>query len=148
MARIRPELRMARDEVRAFLDQHQTLMLATVDDDGAPHVAPVFYARIDDNTLAFMSATDTRHARHLRHEPRVSGVVEDGDSYATIRAVQFAGRTRFLVEDAEAQRIAEKLARRLAGDELPDSIENWIAPGRIVIVIDLEHIVSWDHTKR
>ena len=148
MARVRPELRMDVDEVRAFLDAHQTLLLATVDADGAPHVAPVFYAAIDDHTIAFVSGAETARVRNMRHEPRVSGVVEDGDSYANIRAVQFTGRARFLDDGEDAQRIAETLTRRLAGDQLPDGIENWIPPGRVVVVIDLARVVSWDHTRR
>jgi PPOX class probable F420-dependent enzyme len=139
---------MTPEEAADFLASHQMLQLATVDPDGAPRVAPVFYAALGDDELAFLTGTTTRRARNLARDARVSGVVEEGDSYQNLRAVQLAGHARIVAGDAEAQRIAERLARRLSGGrELPPNIENWIPRGRVVVIIEIARIVSWDHTK-
>ena len=146
--REKPDLRMTPEEAANFLASHQTLQLATVDPDGAPHVAPVFYAALGDDELAFLTGTTTRRARNLARDARISGVVEEGDSYQNLRAVQLTGNARIVTDEAEAQRIAESLARRLSGGrELPANIQNWIPRGRVVVVIAIERIVSWDHTK-
>ena len=143
-----PDVRMTPAEIRDFLASHRILHLATVGPDGAPHVAPVFYATLEDGAIAFMTGTATARARNLRRDSRVSGVVEEGDTYFDIRAVQLTGSARFIEVDDNAQRIAEQVVRRLAGDELPSGIETWIPAGRVVVVVDVVKATSWDHRKR
>ena len=59
-----------------------------------------------------------------------------------------SGRARVVTDERKHKRIAETLARRFAaGHELPASVENWIPRGRVVVVVDVERVVSWDHTK-
>jgi len=74
-------------EARAFLDAHAVGHLATTGADGAPHVVPLCYARIDDR-LYFVAddKPKRRGPRALKRlaniaaNPRVALVVDDYDA--------------------------------------------------------------------
>jgi PPOX class probable F420-dependent enzyme len=69
---------MTTDEWRAFLrDPVRPALLATVRPDGRPHVAPVWYALDDDDTVVFMTGADTVKGRAIRNDPRVALCVDD-----------------------------------------------------------------------
>lgn len=69
---------MTRDEWRAFLrEPARPAMLATVRPDGRPHVAPVWIAVDDDDTLVFTTGANTVKGRAVRADPRVALCVDD-----------------------------------------------------------------------
>ncbi|MCC7462372.1 MAG: pyridoxamine 5'-phosphate oxidase family protein [Gammaproteobacteria bacterium] len=88
--------------VRAFLDEHHVMTLATVGRDG-PWAAAVFYARADLR-LYFLSAPSTRHAQHLAADPRAAAAIQrDYDDWPGIRGLQFEGTVREVAREDEAR---------------------------------------------
>ncbi len=69
---------MTRDEWRAFLtDPVRAAKLATVRPDGRPHVAPVWIALDDDDSIVFTTGAGTVKGRDVRRDPRVALCVDD-----------------------------------------------------------------------
>jgi PPOX class probable F420-dependent enzyme len=69
---------MSADEWRAFLrEPARPAMLATVRADGRPHVAPVWIALDDDDTVVFTTGAGTVKGRGIRSDPRVAICVDD-----------------------------------------------------------------------
>lgn len=69
--------RMDQAEYRAFLTQTpHTMQVATVSENGRPHVAPVWFA-LDGDTIVFTTGSATAKARHIRWNPWVSLCVDD-----------------------------------------------------------------------
>lgn len=69
---------MTRSEWRAFLrDPVRPAMLATVRPDGRPHVAPVWFAVDDDDSIVFTTGAKTVKGRAVQAEPRVAICVDD-----------------------------------------------------------------------
>jgi uncharacterized protein YhbP (UPF0306 family) len=82
-----------RRRVLAFLREHTTLALATVDPSGAPAVAAVFYAADDDLNLFFLTEERTEHGRNMLANPHVAAAIHaDGQDWRAIRGVQLRGR--------------------------------------------------------
>jgi hypothetical protein len=76
-----------------FLHGHKVLTLATVDADGRPYAAALFYA-IDEN-LRFHVVTDpaTRHGQTLLANSAVAGAIQpDRQQWQDIMGIQFRGR--------------------------------------------------------
>lgn len=68
---------MSPDEYRAFmLDMARTGKLATVREDGRPHIAP-FWFDMDGDVLVFMTGENTVKGKNIRRDPRVSICVDD-----------------------------------------------------------------------
>ena len=66
------------EEVWAFLDSRppHTGKLATTRPDGAPHVAPIWFA-VDDRSIVFTTGSETVKGRDIRRDPRISLCVDD-----------------------------------------------------------------------
>ena len=70
--------RLSPDECLAFLRAPvRPALLATVRDDGTPHVVPVWYDVDDDGTILFNTGRDTVKGRAIRRTGRVALCVQD-----------------------------------------------------------------------
>lgn len=68
---------MSPAEYRAFmLGRARTGKLATVREDGRPHVAP-FWFDLDGDVLVFMTGENTVKGKNIRRDPRVMICVDD-----------------------------------------------------------------------
>lgn len=68
---------MTKEEYRRFLSEGtRTLKVATVDANGRPHVAPVWFV-FDGDDIIFTTGADTAKGRHLRRDPRVALCADD-----------------------------------------------------------------------
>jgi uncharacterized protein len=87
-----PDIEVPRSRLARFLENHTTLTLATVGDDGLPAAAAVFYAHDTDLNLYFLSEEHTRHGQNLLIAPQVAGTIQaDGQEWRSIRGLQLRG---------------------------------------------------------
>ena len=69
--------KLAPDEVRAFLEEPGHLVrLATVDDDGAPHVVPIWFI-YEDGRIWITPRERSSWWRHVQRDRRVALVVDE-----------------------------------------------------------------------
>jgi PPOX class probable F420-dependent enzyme len=70
--------RLSPDECLAFLRSPvRPALLATVREDGTPHVVPVWYDVDDDGTILFNTGRDTVKGKAIRRTGRVALCVQD-----------------------------------------------------------------------
>ena len=105
------EREVLRAEIEAFLAAHNTVSLATVDDQGMPHAANLLYA-LDGLVLYWMSDTETRHSRHIAVRPRVTATVApDYADFRLIRGVQIFGTARRLAGNDSLATVRRMVSR-------------------------------------
>lgn len=69
---------MTEQQARDFLSAGtRTAKLATVRDDGRPHVAPIWFVLDGDGTLVFTTAARSMKGRAIQHHPAVCLCVDD-----------------------------------------------------------------------
>jgi PPOX class probable F420-dependent enzyme len=70
---------MSEAEWKSFLtaEPPHTGKLATVRQDGRPHVAPIWYDLDDDGSIIFTTAAGTLKGKSIRRDPRVCLCVDD-----------------------------------------------------------------------
>ncbi len=109
--------------------------LATIDPDGAPRQAVVWYGLEPDGLITVNSADGRRWPANLRRDPRCSLTVPDGaDGYAFVALV---GRVAEIVDDqAVAQADIAAFARRYHADD-PEKAE------RLIVRFATQHRVSF-----
>ena len=105
--------------VRSFLAATRFAVVATVDPDGAPHQAVVWY-RLDGDEIVIHSAEGREWPANLRRDPRISLIVPDGYRY-----VQVHGTVSIVDDQAVAQADIAEMARRYHADR-PDHAEELI----------------------
>lgn len=123
----RADIVMSEAEIADFVNSSRTGTLATIGPDGQPHLTAMWYAVIDGE-IWLETKAKSQKAVNLRRDPRVSFLLEDGDTYDTLRGVSFEGVAE-IVEEPEAlhrvggQRVGtlhRPLHRRVQTDGRPD----------------------------
>ena len=97
--------------VQKFLTGKQTVVLATVQADGAP-LAMAMWLLHDSASLTMISEANTQKVRNLRRDPRVSVVAEAVDP---IRGVAMQGRAEFLDDGPERRALVERFHAKYPG---------------------------------
>lgn len=107
------------ERVRAFLDGNRFASIATVDPDGRPRQAVIWY-RLDGNEIVLNSKVGRRWPSNLQRDERISVAVGDGaDGY---RWVGLTGRVTVIDDQPTAQADIAEMARRYHADD-PDEAE-------------------------
>jgi PPOX class probable F420-dependent enzyme len=146
MSSKRAAVAMTESEIREYLEAPRSMALATHGADGGIHQVAMWYGFHEDR-LVMSAFSRSQKVVNLRRDPRFSGLVESGDTYATLCGVNLRG-TAELVDDPERViAVVEAVGPRYArpGD-LPADPRR-AAVGRVAILFNIEHTASWDHRK-
>jgi PPOX class probable F420-dependent enzyme len=144
----REQIKMTSDELEAFLNERHTMNVATLGPTGHPHVVAMWYGFVDGKP-AFWTFGKSQKIVNLRRDPRITALVEDGETYGELRGAELVGTAR-IVEDPEGiYAIGASVAERYTGP-VTESGRSFIeaqATKRLGVVIDVERVVTWDHRK-
>ncbi len=128
--------------IEAFLAPRDVVVLATVQADGAPLAAPMWFLYTPD-ALIMISEAETQKVRNLRRDPRVC-VVADSGTRADVRGVMLRGRAEFLAESAQRT----TYVRALLDKYRPDLARLWrgeaLPPDRVLFRIVPAAVRSWN----
>ena len=128
------------DAVRAFLDAPRFAVLATVREDGSPHLTVVWYGVRGDEVIVNTTAPRSK-ARNLERDPRASLLVGEMDRY-----VRVEGDARIVATGAEALRDIHDLAVRYDGAESAERLTRtvWLAQERVTYAIAVRRIYRYE----
>jgi PPOX class probable F420-dependent enzyme len=142
----RRQIRFTAEEQAAFLRGHRKAALATIGEDGFPHVVAMnFYVK--DGAFYMTSYGKAQKVLNIRRNSQVALMVEAGDKYSELQGVMVRGHCQIIDdEDAVRAAFADMARARGASYERPSAAHD-TAPKRVVLKIIPEKITSWDHTK-
>lgn len=144
----RAQIVMSPDEIEAFVNKSRNGTLATIGPDGQPHLVAMWYAVVDGD-IWFETKAKSQKAVNVRRDPRITFLIEDGDTYDTLRGVAFEG-TAEIVDDPDAIfRVGVSVWERYTGpytDEAKPAVDMMMNK-RIAIRLAVKRIRSWDHRK-
>lgn len=112
------DLTMTRDQLQEFLDQERVLRLATLDSQGWPAVAPVWFVWHDDAFWVWNLEKAKRTAR-LRSGTRCAFTVDGGQEYVELRGASGRLAYRFVPDDEVPESVRRGFSRRYLGTEEP-----------------------------
>lgn len=152
----RTDITMTAAEINEFLSGGaQVLQLATLGRDGAPHQAPMWFTMIE-NKIVFRSFTKSQKIVNLMRDPRLSVLVEQGDTYGELKGVMIQGTAELVTDPAYVLRIYGALAARYPlireepvalNEEALEATFGRFAPKNTAVIVEPTKIASWDHTK-
>ena len=144
----RDQIKMSDEEIREFLAGRHTMNVATYNHDGTIHLVAMWYGFLGD-APAFWTYGKSQKILNLKRDPRITCLVETGDVYEQLMGVELVG-TGVVLEDQETvQAIGRDVYTRYWG-ELNEAAAGGVAAmgaKRFAVRIDVEKIVSWDHSK-
>ncbi|WP_330182405.1 PPOX class F420-dependent oxidoreductase [Nocardia sp. NBC_01503] len=144
----RAQITMSEQEIADFMRRSRIANLATLGATGNPHLTAMWYALINGE-IWFETKAKSQKAVNLRRDPRVTVLLEAGDTYDQLRGVSIEGRAE-IVEDADALfQVGISVWERYTGpysEEMKPFVEQMLNK-RIAIRIVPERVRSWDHRK-
>jgi PPOX class probable F420-dependent enzyme len=139
----RRQIRLNPEEQAAFLRDNPKCALATIDQNGFPHVVAMgFY--VEDGVFYMTSYAKAQKVLNIRRNPQVGLMVETGGGYAELRGVMVRG-TCEIIDDVDTVREVMNHRRGAAQSGRCGSLDN--APKRVVLKVTPRKIASWDHRK-
>lgn len=148
----RAQIQMTEDELRSFVRDARTMILCSTGKDGFPHPMPMWFGLEDDGAVVMTTFAKSQKVKNLARDPRVSLLIEDGETYEKLRGVVMYG-TAEVVREPEGvlaclERITLRNARTPGTD--PSVMRETLrrtAAKRVAIRVRPERIVSWNHAK-
>jgi len=145
----RDQIRMTDAEVDAFLRANKTLNVATHGPGGRIHLVAMWYGFFPDGSLGFWTYGRSQKIVNLRRDPRMTALVETGETYDQLKGVELVGKGVVLDDREQVMAIGESVWERYTGP-VDDNARQAIAvvgAKRVAVRFDIESVVSWDHTK-
>ncbi|MEV7565602.1 PPOX class F420-dependent oxidoreductase [Streptomyces tanashiensis] len=133
--------RMTEDQWRAFVSEGtRTAKLATVRDDGSPHVVPVWFL-LDGDDLVFNTGKETVKGRNLARDGRVALCIEDDTppfAYVSVR-----GRAELSEDPDDLRQWAARIGGRYMGEERAEEFGRRNAvPGELLVRVRIEKVIA------
>ena len=144
----RAHIVMSEAEITDFVTSSRTGTLATIGADGQPHLTAMWYGVVDGE-IWLETKAKSQKAVNLVRDARVSFMIEDGQTYDTLRGVSFEGVAE-IVDDPDAIfRVGVSVWERYTGPYTDDAktAVDMMMNNRIAVRLVVERIRSWDHRK-
>jgi nitroimidazol reductase NimA-like FMN-containing flavoprotein (pyridoxamine 5'-phosphate oxidase superfamily) len=144
-------VRMSEEEAWEFLESGHTAILTTLRRDGWPISLPLWYV-VENRVIYVASPQRSKKVARIRNDDRACLLVEQGEQWAELAAVQLSVRATILEPGAEADRAAATFSDRYAGFRpgplrMPEATTKHYS-GQVVIRLDpVGRVLSWDNSK-
>lgn len=141
-------IKMSDAEVDEYLAGRHTMNVASINHDGTIHLVAMWYGFVDGNP-AFWTYGRSQKILNLKRNPQVTCLIETGDKYEELRGVELVGRAEVVEERDGVHAIGRSVFERYFGpwsDEVQPYIEQTGAK-RFGVIIHVDKVVSWDHSK-
>ncbi|MFE0648709.1 PPOX class F420-dependent oxidoreductase [Streptomyces sp. NPDC059534] len=133
--------KMTEDQWRAFVSAGtRTGKLATVRDDGSPHVVPVWFL-LDGDDLVFNTGRNTVKGRNLARDGRVSLCVDDDTP--PFAFVSLRGRAELSQDPVELRHWAARIGARYMGEDRAEEFgERNAVPGELLVRVRIDKVIA------
>jgi len=145
----RSVIRMTAEEIDEFLQGRHTMQCATMNHDGTIHLVAMWYGFLE-GCPALETKTKSQKVQNLRRDSQITCLLEDGQSYEELRGVELVGHAEIVDDPERMFELGISVFERYQGieykDELRPIVEQMLNK-RVVVKINVERVVSWDHRK-
>lgn len=124
-----------------YLKGQQIGRIATTSKDQIPQVTPVAFAT-DEGKVYMNIQYDSKKARNIRVNPRISFVVDDCPTWETFRGVLISGKAQLILEGKPHQIGRDLLYKKYPKYQKDFSIEEGVW-SKYILIITPTKIGSW-----
>src|SRR5204863_7921091 len=132
---------MTLEQARSFIVHGtRTAKVATVMEDGRPHVMPVWFV-LDGELIVFTTGANTVKGRNLQRDPRIALVVEDDEP--PFAFVHVRGRVTIHEDLDELLRFATAIGSRYMGESRAEEFgQRNAVPGELLVRVTPERVIA------
>lgn len=151
MSNARSRIELDEAEQRELLEGAATLQVASLGEDGRPHLVPMWFAEDDEGLLAFTTYGKSQKVVNLERDPRITVLAETGTAYNEVRGLSIDGTAEVVHDAAVTARLLQLVGARQAGRPRPEVDPKLEPPAaaykRVTVRIHPDRVRSWDHRK-
>lgn len=137
------DLSLTSDELEEYLSTQRTARVATADADGTAHVIPLWFVWLE-GSMFLNSTLGNVTVDNMTHSGKATAVVDDGDTYDSLRGVVLTARVERADGDPRIPEVGRVWSEKyLGGNPVPYGA--W--KNRAWFRLDPERIASWDFRK-
>jgi PPOX class probable F420-dependent enzyme len=144
----RSVVNMTPAEVDEFLQARRTMTMCTVNPDGSIHAVAMWYGFLE-GAVGLESKAKAQKVLNLRRDPRITCLVEDGERYEELRGVSLVGHAEIVEDPERIWALGVSVFERYQApysEEMRPFVEVMLRK-RVVIKVQADKVVSWDHRK-
>ncbi len=144
----RSQIVMSDTEVTDFLERSRIANLATLGASGVPHLTAMWYGLLDGQ-IWFETKAKSQKAVNIRRDPRVTVLIEAGDSYDQLRGVSIEGHAEIIDDPDALFKVGVSVWERYTApytEDMRPYVEQMLNK-RVPIRIVPDRTRSWDHRK-
>lgn len=127
------------DELNEFLRQPYLARLATIQEDGAPYIVPVWHD-YDGTNIFIVAREKSQYVQHIQREPRVALSIVEG---AQVLITGHASIAEGPVIGGQWVEIAFRMAQKYGGEDGIKYLQGTLDRPRYLIRIQPDKVVSW-----
>ena len=144
----RKQIQMTPEEVDAFLHERHSMTMSTISGDGTIHSVAMWYGFLE-GAIAFETKAKAQKVVNLRRDPRLTCLVEAGETYDQLRGVTLIGTGEIIDDPERMWELGVSVFERYTGaytEEMKPFVEVMLNK-RVVVKLHVDKTVTWDHRK-
>lgn len=151
MPNVRSKIALTPEELESFFNRTKTIVMATHNHDGFPHLAPMWFNMID-GLVHMHTYRASQKVRNIERDQRGSVLLEDGEDYQKLRGVFVRGRFEIRDDQELCLRIGLASVQKYQGlseeeaEGAAEGLRGYVRK-RVAIIFHPEKFSSWDHSK-
>jgi len=141
-------IKMTPGEVEAFLAERRSMTMSTISADGTIHSVAMWYGFLE-GAVAFETKIKAQKVVNLRRDPRLTCLVEAGDTYDQLRGVSLVGTGEIVTEPERIWELGVSVFERYNApytEDMKPFVEAMLNK-RVVVKMTVGRTVTWDHRK-
>jgi PPOX class probable F420-dependent enzyme len=144
----RSRVAMTEAEIEQYLVESRTATMATVGADGTPHLVAMWFGVVDGE-IWFETKAKSQKAVNLRRDPRITVLIEDGETYDSLRGVSFEGTAEIVEDPDRLWEVGVSVWERYNGPytEEVEPLVQFMLHNRVAVRVQVARTRSWDHRK-
>ena len=144
----RGQIKMTQEEVDAFLRERHSMTMSTISPDGSIHSVAMWYGFLE-GAIAFETKKKAQKVQNLLRDPRLTCLVEAGETYDQLRGVSLVGTGEVIEEPDRLWELGVSVFERYNApytEEMKPFVEVMLHK-RVVVKLHVAKTVTWDHRK-
>lgn len=144
----RGKIVMSQEEIDEFLLGRRSMTMSTINADGSIHSIAMWYGFLE-GCVAIESKAKAQKVMNLRRNPNLTMMVEDGETYETLRGVTLIGKAEIVEDPDRVFELGVSVFSRYFApytEEMKPAVDMMLNK-RVVVKLDVERTISWDHRK-
>ncbi|WP_436794696.1 pyridoxamine 5'-phosphate oxidase family protein [Actinospongicola halichondriae] len=142
---------MTDDEAWAFLESGHTAVLTTLRRDGWPVSLPLWYV-VSDRTIHVATPGRSKKVLRIRNDDRACLLVERGDAWVDLAAVELPVRATILEPGAESERASARFTEKYAAHVpaptgMAAATRDHYSRQTVIRLDPAGDVISWDNAR-